>query len=235
MNLFASFAMNNFLWLLWYNFVVDRPEVVKDNTLWCRLLHIILTYFLLSNYSWMLCEGLYLHTVLVSAFISEVLLLRCMLLVGWGTSLLEIIIYAAVRSVYGTPVENGACWLDETRYYLILQIPIPVCCTVGLNVLFLFNILRVLCIKLKRAPHAGSGASRASLQALRATLLLVPLLGLNYLLTPFRPEKNPPWEYAYEVVSAVTASFQVCNTYLMICEVYPNSFESTHVVIYLAK
>ncbi|KAI4461106.1 pdf receptor-like protein-related [Holotrichia oblita] len=32
MNLFASFAMNNFLWLLWYNFVVDRPEIVKENT-----------------------------------------------------------------------------------------------------------------------------------------------------------------------------------------------------------
>jgi len=47
------------------------------------------------------------------------------------------------------------------------------------------------------------------LQALRATLLLVPLLGLHYLLTPFRPEKNHPWEYAYEVISAVTAGLQV--------------------------
>lgn len=43
----------------------------------------------------------------------------------------------------------------------------------------------------------------------RATLLLVPLLGLNFLLTPFRPEQNHPWEHAYEVVSAVTASLQV--------------------------
>lgn len=43
----------------------------------------------------------------------------------------------------------------------------------------------------------------------RATMLLVPLLGLNYLIIPFRPPPNHPWEYVYEVVSAITASMQV--------------------------
>lgn len=32
----------------------------------------------------------------------------------------------------------------------------------------------------------------------RATLLLVPLLGLQYILTPFRPGKNHPYEATYE-------------------------------------
>lgn len=45
----------------------------------------------------------------------------------------------------------------------------------------------------------------------RATLLLVPLLGLQYVLTPFRPEPGHPFENAYEVISALTASFQVSN------------------------
>jgi calcitonin receptor-like len=40
----------------------------------------------------------------------------------------------------------------------------------------------------------------------------VPLLGLNFLLTPFRPETNNPWEYVYEVVSAMTASLQVSRS-----------------------
>jgi calcitonin receptor-like len=43
----------------------------------------------------------------------------------------------------------------------------------------------------------------------RATLLLVPLLGLQYILTPFRPDPGHPWEHVYEVVAAFTASFQV--------------------------
>lgn len=43
----------------------------------------------------------------------------------------------------------------------------------------------------------------------RATLLLVPLLGMQYILTPFKPAARHDWEYVYEIVSAFTASFQV--------------------------
>ncbi|XP_031351143.1 calcitonin gene-related peptide type 1 receptor-like isoform X2 [Photinus pyralis] len=219
MNLFASFAANNLLWLLWYNLVVGDPDLVSANKIWCRVLHVVLYYFLLSNYSWMLCEGLYLHTVLVSAFISEVRLLRCMLLLGWGIPALTITLYAPIRHLSGDAVETSACWMNEGRYNIILQI--PVCATVFLNVIFLFNILRVLLIKLRRGPHmhgaGSSGTSRTSLQALRATLLLVPLLGLNFLLTPFRPEENHPWERAYEVVSAVTASLQGLCVAILFC------------------
>jgi len=177
----------------------------------------VLYYFLLSNYSWMLCEGLYLHTVLVSAFISEVRLLRCMLLLGWGIPALTITLYTPIRQLSGDTLETSECWMNEGRYNIILQI--PVCATVFLNVIFLFNILRVLLVKLKRGPHmqGSSGTSRTSLQALRATLLLVPLLGLNFLLTPFRPEPNHSWEHAYEIVSAVTASLQGLCVAILFC------------------
>lgn len=37
----------------------------------------------------------------------------------------------------------------------------------------------------------------------------MPLLGLHYLVIPFRPPKKHPWEHFYEVLSAITASFQV--------------------------
>lgn len=47
----------------------------------------------------------------------------------------------------------------------------------------------------------------------RATLLLVPLLGLQYMLTPFRPDPGHPWETTYQVISAFTASFQVSNSF----------------------
>ncbi|RZC42877.1 calcitonin gene-related peptide type 1 receptor, partial [Asbolus verrucosus] len=106
MNLFSSFAVNNFLWLLWYNVVVNDEEVVGENKLWCRILHVVLYSFLISNYSWMLCEGIYLHTVLVSAFISERRLLRCMLVLGWGIPLLTASIYAPVRSFAGKTSEG---------------------------------------------------------------------------------------------------------------------------------
>ncbi|XP_044265909.1 calcitonin gene-related peptide type 1 receptor isoform X2 [Tribolium madens] len=219
MNLFSSFAMNNFLWLLWYSLVVNDQDVLSENKLWCRVLHVVLFTFLISNYSWMLCEGIYLHTVLVSAFISERRLLRCMLALGWGIPLLTTSIYAPVRSVLGENVDElGRCWIQDGRFNKILMVPVVI--TVFLNVIFLVNIVRVLLIKLRKGPAnggSGSGASRTSLQALRATMLLVPLLGLNFLLTPFRPEANHPWEYVYEVVSAMTASLQGLCVAILFC------------------
>ncbi|XP_044755229.1 calcitonin gene-related peptide type 1 receptor-like [Coccinella septempunctata] len=218
MNLFSAFAINNFLWLLWYNCVLHSIDVIEHNPWWCILLHILLYFFLISTYSWMLCEGLYLHTVLVSAFVSETRLVRYMLLLGWGIPTKTTIIYSLTRYFYGTTVsDTQQCWMDDCSFTRILQIPVAI--TVILNAVFLINILRVLLVKLKHgtATGAGSGASRASLQALRATMLLVPLLGLNYLIIPFRPEPNHPWEYVYEIVSALTASMQGLCVAILFC------------------
>lgn len=99
---------------LCFNFVKILNEVLVAKflisfplQLWCRLMQLVLHYFLLSNYSWMLCEGLYLHTVLVSAFISETRLLRCMLLLGWGMPGLTIAIYGPVRHFAGNAAETS--------------------------------------------------------------------------------------------------------------------------------
>ncbi|CAG9760637.1 unnamed protein product [Ceutorhynchus assimilis] len=157
----------------------------------------------------MLCEGLYLHTVLVWAFISQSNLLAWMNIVGWGIPLITTIIYVPVRAMLGEGDEIKMCWIKDFRYDIIQQV--PVAATIGLNLVFLINIVRVVVIKLRRGPAndgQGGGASRSTLQALRATLLLVPLLGLNFLLTPFRPQGGSQWEYVYDIVSAVTTSLQ---------------------------
>ena len=46
-------------------------------------------------------------------------------------------------------------------------------------------------------------------KAARATLILIPLLGLQYFMTPFRPEHGTDWEPCYQIVSAVVVSGQV--------------------------
>lgn len=62
-------------------------------------MHIVLHYFLLSNYAWMLCEGFYLHTVLVSAFISEQRLVRWLMLFGWLVPAVVCIVYTLARGL----------------------------------------------------------------------------------------------------------------------------------------
>lgn len=54
-------------------------------------------------------------------------------------------------------------------------------------------------------------------KAVRATLFLVPLLGLHYMLTPFRPEAKSEWEMIYEIIAAVCTSFQGLCVALLFC------------------
>ncbi|CAO1399910.1 unnamed protein product [Diamesa tonsa] len=208
MNLFASFAANNSLWLIWYRVILDT-NVLEGKQTGCVLLHLILHYFLLTNYAWMLCEGLYLHTVLVSAFVSEQKLVRWLIALGWSTPAVFLIIYGCLRGFVSEEHDRILCWMNESSFTKVLVA--PVCLSMLLNLLFLCNIVRVVLLKLK-APAGpgtqGSGPSRNILAAFRATLLLVPLLGLQYILTPFRPGEGHPYEAAYEIISAFTASFQ---------------------------
>ncbi|XP_031638128.1 calcitonin gene-related peptide type 1 receptor isoform X1 [Contarinia nasturtii] len=207
MNLFASFAANNSLWLLWYRMVVPNPDVIEQNESSCVILHLVLHYFMLSNYAWMLCEGFYLHTVLVSAFISEHRLVRWLMAFGWIAPVFILLSYGLSRGLRGTEKQNLHCWMTDTPYNNILVA--PVCISMMMNLLFLCNIVRVLFMKL-RAPAGpqGGAPSRNILQAFRATLLLVPLLGLQYVLTPFKPESGHSYEIVYEIVSAFTTSLQ---------------------------
>lgn len=46
-------------------------------------------------------------------------------------------------------------------------------------------------------------------KAVRATLILIPLLGLQFMLTPFRPETKSTAEKVHEIVSAIVTSLQV--------------------------
>ena len=48
-----------------------------------------------------------------------------------------------------------------------------------------------------------------SRRAVRATLILIPLLGLQYIALPFKPPPGSDGEYVYSMISAFLVSFQV--------------------------
>ncbi|CAI6368564.1 unnamed protein product [Macrosiphum euphorbiae] len=64
-----------------------------------------------------------------------------------------------------------------------------------------------------KAPASSSRTGKA----VRATLILIPLLGLQYIVTPFRPEPGTSWEPVYQVTSAVVASCQGLCVALLFC------------------
>ncbi|XP_071545489.1 uncharacterized protein [Panulirus ornatus] len=210
-NLFLSFILNNILWIAWYLEVADKPETVFDNDTGCQVLHILLHYFLVSSYYWMFSEGLYLHTLLVVAFVSEDRLMKWFYLLGWGAPALIVAVYAFVRGSSATDTQH--CWIEESHYTLILST--PVCISILANLVFLVNIVRVLVTKL-RANHFAAHHN-GTRKAVRATLILIPLLGLHYVLMPFRPAPGSHGELVYQVIAALASSFQGFCVALLFC------------------
>lgn len=73
------------------------------------------------------------------------------------------------------------------------------------NLFFLLNIVRVLITKLKDTHKAESNLY---MKAVRATLILVPLLGIEFVLFPWRPEGQIA-EEVYDYVMHILMHYQV--------------------------
>ncbi|KAG9329177.1 hypothetical protein JZ751_007350 [Albula glossodonta] len=66
----------------------------------CKVLATLMIYILASIYFWMLCEGIYLHTlIIVAVFVGEQHL-GWYYLLGWGFPLVPTVTYAIARSLY---------------------------------------------------------------------------------------------------------------------------------------
>lgn len=209
-NLFLSFVMNNIMWILWYTYVVQDPEVLRENHSSCQILHILVHYFLMCNYMWMFCEGLHLHLLMVVAFVQDVEVLKWFHAIGWGIPCIFITIYSIARGK--NPDQTSYCWIEESPYMWIING--PVCLSMMMNLLFLVNIVRVLVTKMQALNSRETHQTR---KAVRATLILLPLLGLHYFVIPFRPAIKTAAETVYEIFSAIVTSFQGFSVGLLFC------------------
>jgi len=80
---------------------------------WCKVLHVLVHYFMVANYFWMFCEGFYLHTLLVLAFIrSDSALLKGFYVFGWAGPLLPILIYVYFRA---TDSDKNQAWVPSNK------------------------------------------------------------------------------------------------------------------------
>ena len=210
MNLFLSMAVNNIAWLLWYYFVLFSPGVWSQNSVWCRVLQVFTTYFMLSTYFWMLCEGTFLRLIAVRTFIKEEFWLSCLLVLGWLVPAGAIVPYVVYRYYY----ENELCWMDPGQSIIFLAV--PVITVIIINIFFLGSVVRVLRHQL-RFGNNFNRRNDVNFKSARAVLILIPIFGLHFLLMPMRPEPGSTLEYVYEVVSSVTTSSQGMAVSFLLC------------------
>nr|CAI9693530.1 unnamed protein product [Rangifer tarandus platyrhynchus] len=179
-NLFFSFVCNSIITIIHLTAVANNQALVATNPVSCKVSQFIHLYLMGCNYFWMLCEGIYLHTLVVVAVFAEKQHLMWYYFLGWGFPLIPACIHAVARRLY----YNDNCWISSDTQLLYI-IHGPICAALLVNLFFLLNIVRVLITKLKVTHQAESNLY---MKAVRATLILVPLLGIEFVLIPWRPE-----------------------------------------------
>ncbi|ODM98118.1 Calcitonin-like peptide type 1 receptor [Orchesella cincta] len=187
-NFFFSLILNALLVIIFKTLVMmsesnETTSTVSNsvNSIACRLLLISTKYSRMTNYMWMLSEGFYLHKLIAAAFAEQKSLL-VFYLIGWVFPLFPVAFYAGFRIL----AANDKCWVvpkDEWEWALNG----PSLLSLLVNALFLINIIRVLVTKL-RAAHAQEPSQYR--KAVRATLVLLPLFGLHFIVTIYRPSSS---------------------------------------------
>ncbi len=125
----------------------------------------------------MFIEGLFLHTRLyVSPFKNKEN--PCFLiyyLIGWVFPAISVSIWSLVLELSAND-KSKPCWQGYGQSKTILIITAPMLLALTINTGFLINIIRILFVKLRR-----DSSDKATLKAIKATALLIPLLGESFL------------------------------------------------------
>ncbi|XP_066515281.1 parathyroid hormone 2 receptor-like [Hoplias malabaricus] len=167
---FDSVLMNNF------TNAVDVAPVDTSQYMGCKVTVLLFIYFLATNYYWILVEGLYLHSLIFMAFLSDTKYLWGFTLIGWGVPALFVSAWAIVRAT----LADSRCWeLSAGNIKWIYQVPILT--AIGLNFILFVNIVRVLATKI-RETNAGRYDTRKQYRKLaKSTLVLVLVFGVHYI------------------------------------------------------
>ncbi|CAN8001010.1 unnamed protein product, partial [Ixodes pacificus] len=145
------------------------------NVWWCKLLTALNRYFMVSQYSWMLCEGCYLHRLVAMAF-SQQMNLKVYYGVGWGAPVVLVIIYSVLRATKS----DVRCWRNLTVYDYVFTGPILA--ALAVNIFFMTHVVYILVTKLRQSNVSDTANFR---KVLRAVLILIPIFGCHFILTTF--------------------------------------------------
>ncbi|NXK82611.1 PTH1R protein, partial [Amazona guildingii] len=177
----------------------------------CKVVVTLFLYFLATNHYWILVEGLYLHSLIFMAFLSNKSYLWVLIIIGWGLPAVFVSIWASVRA----SLADTQCWdLSAGNMKWIYQVPILA--TIVVNFFLFLNIVRVLASKLWER-HAGKVDPRQQ-KLLKSTLVLMPLFGVHYVVfmaMPYTEVSGVLWQIQmhYEMLFNSSQGFFVAFIY----------------------
>uniref|UniRef100_A0A0N4ZUH3 G_PROTEIN_RECEP_F2_4 domain-containing protein n=1 Tax=Parastrongyloides trichosuri TaxID=131310 RepID=A0A0N4ZUH3_PARTI len=221
-HLLISFFFYGFVFIFNYFFFTTSTglKLYYKNHITCRFLFTLqLRYFRLTNFTWMLAEGVHLYRLLMSPMGCSINL-KPYFGICWVFPLVASIIYSLLRLFF----ENKDCWIAPSIYWWIEWTIIGPCLfTLCANLGHMIAVLYHLVKKLKYNPHEEPAQYQ---KAVRAIFLLMPIFGLHFILTIY-PIPNKFYEVATEIVDGLQGIFVaiiVCYTNKTVIETYKHKF-----------
>ncbi|KAM6202306.1 calcitonin receptor [Rhynchocyon petersi] len=207
-NLFIAYILNSLLVLIHLSQIATDKDLVKRDPAMCKVLQFFHQYMMACNYYWMLCEGLHLRTLVVASLFVKNVGFWIYYLMGWGAPMLPNLIHAIARATHF----NDNCWLS-TDTHLLYIIHGPIMGILVLNFFFLLDVIRVLAMKM-RQNHVNE--FRLYIRVIRAALILTPLLGIQFVLFPLRPN-NVLLGQIYDYLMHILVHFQGFSVAAIYC------------------
>ncbi|NWU68747.1 PTH1R protein, partial [Pterocles burchelli] len=193
-----------------------RPEAgsgEKGIEVGCKVVVTLFLYFLATNHYWILVEGLYLHSLIFMAFLSNKNYLWVLIIIGWGLPAVFVSVWASVRA----SLADTQCWdLSAGNMKWIYQVPILAAIVV--NFFLFLNIVRVLASKLWETNTGKPDPRQQYRQLLKSTLVLMPLFGVHYVVfmaMPYTEVSGVLWQIQmhYEMLFNSSQGFFVAFIY----------------------
>ncbi|NXE07692.1 PTH1R protein, partial [Lophotis ruficrista] len=179
----------------------------------CKVVVTLFLYFLATNHYWILVEGLYLHSLIFMAFLSNKDYLWVLIIIGWGLPAVFVSVWASVRA----SLADTQCWdLSAGNMKWIYQVPILAAIVV--NFFLFLNIVRVLASKLWEKNTGKLDPRQQYRQLLKSTLVLMPLFGVHYVVfmaMPYTEVSGVLWQIQmhYEMLFNSSQGFFVAFIY----------------------
>ncbi|XP_008312254.1 parathyroid hormone 3 receptor [Cynoglossus semilaevis] len=143
----------------------------------CKVAVTLFFYFLATNHYWILVEGLYLHSLIFMAFLSDKNYLWALTIIGWGVPAVFVSIWVSARA----SLADTQCW-DISAGDLKWIYQVPILAAIVVNFLLFVNIIRVLASKLWETNTGKLDPRQQYRKLLKSTLVLMPLFGVHYML-----------------------------------------------------
>lgn len=224
--LFTTLFLTDVSWI--FTAVVQSLIHIDNSTaihVWC-FSQVILRYFHLTSFFWMFLEGLYLFLQVQLPLSLMVFKHFHCLLIGWGVPLLNMIVWCMLRVLSESSDEDSLfategiktdssvmetvllCPFLEERDIDFFAYKITVSILLLVNTFFLLWIMLIVVSKLH--IQKSMDFDRRHLRALKALVVVIPVLGFTYILTLLGPSaRDTPMAYTiFQAVRAVLLSTQ---------------------------